>query len=160
MSEPNAVVRPFEPRDEPAVIAVVRAVHDEYGFTWEFHGYHRDLYDIAAHYLAVGGAFWVLEIGGAVAGCAGVTPHGAACELHRLYMLPTVRGRGLGQALLDAALGWARQRGAAELIAWSDVKLGLAHKLYLANGFELFGQRRCDDPDQSLEHGFRKRLIG
>lgn len=157
-TEPVIRILPYEPSMNAAVIAVVRGVHDEYGFTWQHDGYHADLYDVEGTYLRPGGAFWALEVDGQIAGCVGMTPHGDECELHRLYMFSRVRGRGLGQRLLDAALDWARQGGFRRVIAWSDVKLGLAHKLYLANGFTLFGLRRCDDPDESLEHGFRLEL--
>src|SRR5215470_8575484 len=139
-----------------AIIAVVKSVHDEYGFTWDFAGYHRDLYDIPRHYLSPGGMFWSLSLGERIVGCVGVTPHGDECELHRLYLHRYARGAGLGQRMLDTTLNWGRQHEFRSMIAWSDVKLGLAHKLYLANGFMLFGQRLCDDPDQSIEHGFRK----
>lgn len=142
-----------------AIVDVVRSVHDEYGFTWDFAGYHRDLYDIERYYLAPGGMFWTLSVGERIVGCVGVTPHGDACELHRLYLRRAARGRGMGRQMLDTALDWARQRGFRSMVAWSDVKLGLAHKLYLTNGFALFGQRLCDDPDQSIEHGFRKEPL-
>lgn len=43
---PNSTMNiiPCEPKHEAAARAVVRAVHDEYGFTWDEHGYHCDLY--------------------------------------------------------------------------------------------------------------------
>lgn len=152
-------ILPFEPWMQTAVVEIVRAVHDEYGFTWDHAGYHRDLYDVAGSYLAPGGAFWLLELDGALIGCVGVTPHGDHCELHRLYTFDRIRGKGLGQILLDAALDWGRRKGFGAMVAWSDVKLGLAHRLYLRNGFVLFGQRVCDDPDESVEHGFRKEPL-
>jgi GNAT superfamily N-acetyltransferase len=155
----EARIRAYEPWMREAIVDVVRSVHDEYGFTWDFAGYHRDLYDIERYYLAPGGMFWALSVGERIVGCVGVTPHGQECELHRLYLRREARGGGMGQRMLDTALDWARQRGFRKMVAWSDVKLGLAHKLYLTNGFVLFGQRLCDDPDQSIEHGFRKEPL-
>lgn len=154
-----ADICPYEPWMNEAVIEVVRSVHDEYGFTWEHHGYHRDLYDIPGQYLDVGGAFWVLVDGDRIVGCVGVTPHEGECELHRLYMYSSVRGRGWGRALLETAMAWGRSKGFRRMIAWSDVKLGRAHQLYLATGFRMMGQRRCDDPDESIEHGFYKEPL-
>jgi len=155
----DAAIRPFESWMHEAVIDVIRSVHDEYGFTWEYAGYHRDLYDVPAHYLLPGGMFWVLMFGERIVGSVGVTPHGRECELHRLYLRKEARGGGMGQRMLDTTLAWARDRGFRSMLAWSDVKLGLAHKLYLNNGFVLFGQRLCDDPDKSIEHGFRKEPL-
>ena len=47
--------------DSEAAAAVVRAVYEEYGFTWEEGGYHADLHDLQAHYLDCGDRFWVAE---------------------------------------------------------------------------------------------------
>ena len=150
----------YAPEHADGVVAVVRAVHDEYGFSWEADGYHADLYDIERHYLARGGAFFVLLDGRRVIGTVGVTPHDAdECELHRMYLLAAYRGRGMGRRMLDTALNWARQRGCRRMIAWSDVKLTTAHALYESYGFVRFGQRICDDPDKSREHGFAREPL-
>lgn len=141
------------------VIAVVQDVHREYGFTWDADGYHRDLYTIRQTYIDTGGMFWAAVDGGQVVGAVGVTIHGEESELHRLYLLKTCRGTGLGWRLLKTAMDYARSKGCTRMIAWSDVKLPDAHRLYLKNGFVQFGQRICDDPDQSLEHGFRKDAL-
>jgi len=184
---------PYQPHHNDAMIAVVRAVYDEYGFTWEADGYHRDLYDIEAAYLQRGGMFWVVLSGSVkrmsslgapplpgvgdrsrdcsiisgtslaedrVIGCAGVTQHdGGECELHRMYLLPSYRGRGLGRRLLETVTAYARTRGCRRILAWSDVKLTLAHRLYLKHGFVQEGERICDDPDQALEYGFWKEPL-
>lgn len=140
------------------VVAMVRAVHDEYGFSWEADGYHADLYDVEARYIATGGMFWVVLDGERLVGCAGVTLHGDACELHRMYLAADCRGRGLGRRLLDVTMEFGRSKGCRRMIAWSDVKLTLAHRLYLKAGFTQEGGRICDDPDGSREYGFWKVL--
>jgi GNAT superfamily N-acetyltransferase len=150
----------FAPEHAEGVVAVVRAVHDEYGFTWEADGYHADLYDVEGRYRACGGMFQVLVDEGRVVGTVGVAPHGAdECELHRMYLLKEYRGRRLGQRLLDAALRWAKDRGMRRMVLWSDVKLPHAHALYRANEFIPCGERICDDPDRSHEYGFRREPI-
>lgn len=137
------------------MVAVVRAVYDEYGFTWEADGYHRDLYEIDKSYRLRGGMFWALEAADRAVGCAGVLMHdGGVCELHRMYLLPSYRGRGLGRLLLETAMTFGREHGCHRMIAWSDVKLIHAHKLYLKRGFVQEGERICDDPDQAREYGF------
>jgi putative acetyltransferase len=149
----------YEPAHRDAVVAVVKAVHAEYGFSWDEHGYHRDLYDVPGRYLAEGGAFWVLKDVDRVVGCAGVTVDGSVSELHRLYLLKEYRGQGQGRRMLEHALAYARGRGCRRMIAWSDVLLRDAHALYRKLGFVEEGQRICDDPDKSLEHGFWKEPI-
>jgi len=152
-------IAPFEPAHQEGVIAVVRNVHDEYGFSWEAHGYHRDLYEIEDQYLRSGGMFWVLLDGDRVVGCVGVTLEGAECELHRLYLLRESRGRGWGRRLLELAEAYARGKGCRRMICWSDVVLKDAHALYLRNGFVQEGERICNDPDRSREYGFWKEPL-
>jgi len=170
---------PYDRRYGDGVIAVVRAVHDEYGFSWDEAGYHRDLYEVDRAYFRAGGAFWVLVDGPRVIGCVGVTVHDAAnpahdpqgdvaaerpagfryCELHRLYLDSAFRGRKLGRKMLDAALDFGRAHGCTRMIAWSDVKLPHAHRMYLDAGFEQCGSRICDDPDKATEYGFWKEPL-
>lgn len=150
---------PYLPTHRDAMIAVVQDVHREYGFTWEADGYHRDLYTVEETYLAPGGMYWVALDGERVVGCVGLTLHGKECELHRLYLLASHRGRGLGRRLLETAIRHACEHGCRRMIAWSDVKLPDAHRLYRKMGFVQEGQRICDDPDQALEYGFWKEPL-
>jgi len=152
------IIIPCEPIHEAGARDVVRAVHDEYGFTWDAHGYHRDLYDIQNVYIKPGGKFWVQLVDERVVGCVGLTAYDDMCELHRMYLLSSCRGRGWGRSLLDTAMNHARSAGFARMIAWSDVKLADAHALYRKAGFTQEGERICDDPDQSREYGFHVRL--
>lgn len=148
------VIAPYSPEHRDGIVDVIRAVHDEYGFTWEADGYHRDLYDVDVHYINPGGMFWVVLDGERVIGTAGVTVDGDECELHRMYLLADYRGRGLGRTLLEMTMDYGRSRECRHMVAWSDVKLEDAHRLYRRSGFEQRGERVCDDPDNSRELGF------
>ncbi len=152
------VIIPYEPDHGDGIVRVVRAVFDEYGFTWEADGYCRDLYDVRAHYLR-NGRFWTVLNGENVIGCAGVLVEDNRSELHRMYLLSTYRGRGLGRRLLETCIAYARDQSCQSMRAWSDVKLAGAHRLYRKLGFVYDGQRICDDPDQSVENGFLKEPL-
>jgi GNAT superfamily N-acetyltransferase len=132
--------------DSPAVAAVVRAVYDEFGFTWDEEGYHADLRDVEASYAA----FFVAEADGHIVGTAGLTEHGS---LERLYVLPAARSGGLGSALLTAVVDEARVQGHAQLEIWSDKLLVDAHRLYEHHGARIVAERVNDDPDASHEWG-------
>ncbi len=55
--------------------------------------------------------------------------------LEDVIMQPQVRGRGIGQALLDAALDHARRRGCARLTLLADVTNAGAIRFYERAGF-------------------------
>lgn len=57
-------------------------------------------------------------------------------ELHLLCVHPDARGRGIGAALVDAAVGAARRGGASRMILWTQSSMTVARRLYEKNGFE------------------------
>jgi putative acetyltransferase len=172
-------VQPATPADAPAVVRVVRAVYDEYGFTWDAASYHADLYDLQGYYLDRGHGFWVardaadavigtvaLELFDPVPGAPGeavligetIRLGGCDCALERLYVHPAARRRGAGRALVETVLTEARGRGRRHLEIWSDKRFGEAHRLYHRLGAVPIAERICHDPDQSPEWGLLLRL--
>ena len=151
----------WEPRWQQGAIDVVRAVFDEYRFTWDAADYHRDLFTVPETYLATGGGFWVLLAEERVVGCIGAKDRGdRVVEGERLYLLAERRGRGEGERLVRHMIAWARTRGFEQLIGWSDKRFEEAHGLYAKVGMERIGERICDDPDESPEWGFALSFRG
>jgi GNAT superfamily N-acetyltransferase len=102
----------------------------------------------------------VARLDGQVVGSVGVErlPDGRA-ELHRLYLDATLRGRGVGRALVEVVLDWCRAAGIARLTLWSDTRFDRAHRLYEGMGFKQTGERELpDDPNQTREFGY-ERLV-
>ncbi|WP_062303358.1 ribosomal protein S18-alanine N-acetyltransferase [Demequina subtropica] len=83
-----------------------------------------------------------LEVDGALAGYAVYGYDGDAFHLMNLAVLPEVRGRGLGRALLEDFLAEARSEGVVD--AWLEVAVDndAALSLYRAHGFEDVRVRR------------------
>ncbi|HRI42727.1 MAG TPA: GNAT family N-acetyltransferase [Fimbriimonadaceae bacterium] len=172
------IVRPYRTGDETGVVATVRAVYDEYGFTWDEHGYCADLYDLDGHYGGDAFAFWIAETEAGIAGCGGLETFplvpgeppalvpgeglprlaGTDCGLLRLYVHPEARRQGIGSALFETVIAEARRRGCRALEIWSDKRLLDAHRLYERRGAVRVGERICDDPDDSPEWGMLLRL--
>jgi putative acetyltransferase len=161
--------------DAPAIQALIRSVYQEYGFTWDPQGYHRDLYEFELHYLEPYGAYWVVEEDGQIVGggglalqqpCAGepgslvededglLVAAGADCELVRMYLRPSTRGKGVGRLIANQILSYARQQKLQLMEIWSDKALTLAHPFYRKLGAEPLGERVSNDPDQAEELGF------
>ena len=88
-------------------------------------------------------AMWVAAAGGVVVGQIGLHPAPAPGVMAiGMALRPDARGRGIGRALLDAAVAHAREAGAhkVELEVWPDNARAIA--LYTAAGFEVEGVRR------------------
>jgi putative acetyltransferase len=155
----DAQIVPYAPRWREDAIAVVRAVFDEYGFTWDADEYHRDLYTIDEHYLATGGGFWLLVAAGRGLGTVAALDRGdGVVEGERLYLRAERRGRGDGERLLRHVVDWSRRRGFRRFVGWSDKRFAEAHELYAKLGMARFGERICDDPDHSPEWGYELDL--
>jgi GNAT superfamily N-acetyltransferase len=175
----DSIIRPATAADTQGVVRTVKAVFDEYGFTWDADDYHADLYDVAGHYFDKGDKFFIaedpqlgvvgtvaLQLFPAIPGEVGQTGMvegrvrvlGADCSLERLYVDPRARRRGLGEALTLKVIDEARALGRHAMEMWSDKRFGDAHRLYQRLGAEVVGERICHDPDQSPEWGLLVRL--
>ncbi|MCX5752195.1 MAG: GNAT family N-acetyltransferase [Candidatus Krumholzibacteria bacterium] len=140
-------IRAFRPEDKPGIVAVIKSVYDDYNYIVDFDHFEADLVDVQSTYQDAGGAFWVLDDGGAIAGCVGVLPReGDACELKRLYVGRAYRRRGWGSRLLATARGWAIAGGFRRMYLWSDVLLEAGHRLYMKSGFRMGRETRAIDP--------------
>jgi putative acetyltransferase len=146
-TEQTPRIMTFRPEDAPGVVSVIRSVYESVGLVMDLGEFDRDLTDICAHYQDAGGEFWVLDEGGLVTGCIGATPDGAdGCELHRLYLLDSRQGKGLGRRLLETALEWCRDDGRPRVFLWSDLRFERARELYIRCGFSPTSRTRAIDP--------------
>ena len=80
-----------------------------------------------------------------------VTPAGLAggyqeepgvVELVSMFVRPQARGRGVGEALVDAVIGWARQRDAVSVHLWVTETNKSARTLYERRGFTVTPERQ------------------
>jgi GNAT superfamily N-acetyltransferase len=76
------------------------------------------------------------------AGLAGVYEEDGAADLVSMWVRPGARGRGVGQALVAAAAGWARDHGHDTLHLWVTESNESARRLYERCGFAATGQRQ------------------
>lgn len=133
----SAVVRPVTASDVHAVVALVTEVLPEFGLEFGKGSPTDDeLRELPASYVERGGAFWVADVDGDVLGTCGLVPiEPGTLELRKMYLRPAARGRGLGRALLETAVAWARARGAAKIVLDTTERMERAIAFYEANGF-------------------------
>jgi ribosomal protein S18 acetylase RimI-like enzyme len=77
-------------------------------------------------------------VDGVPAGLAWVKLDGAGAttaSIYQVWVAPEARGRGVGAALLDAAIDWARTRRATAVRLDVTVDIGAAERLYRRMGF-------------------------
>ena len=146
--------------DAPGVIDLIGRVFVEYGWIWEPATEVPDLLRWTPHYEPPHGAFFVVREGERIVGSVGVNRVGdGTAELHRLYLDPALRGRGLGEALVNTILDWCRTHGVPRLVLWSDTRFMHAHRLYLRTGFRQTGERELpEDINQTREYSFERAV--
>jgi putative acetyltransferase len=154
------MITPATRADAPGVIDLIGRVFVEYGWIWEPATEVPDLLRWTPHYEPPRGAFFVVRDGERIVGSVGVDRvGGVTAELHRLYLDPAMRGRGLGEALVNTILDWCRTHGVARLVLWSDTRFTHAHRLYLRTGFRQTGERELPkDINQSREYSFERAV--
>jgi GNAT superfamily N-acetyltransferase len=63
-------------------------------------------------------------------------------EISGLVVERTLRSRGIGKALLNAAEAWARKVGLPAILVNSNITRARAHHFYVSNGYELVKTQR------------------
>jgi GNAT superfamily N-acetyltransferase len=126
---------------------------EEYGFDGRFEALvARIVADYAAGHAETESA-WIAEVDGARAGSVFcVREDDDTAVLRVLLVTPAARGRGLGGALVDTCLNFARRAGYKRMRLWTTDPLTAARHIYLSRGFELV--------DESPHDGFGVPLLG
>ena len=161
-ADESLALRPAEDGDAQDLFGLLALCFAEYpGCFVDPHDDLKDLRAPGSSFTGEGGAFWVLEDGrGRVCACVAADfPVDGVAELHRLYVRPDRRGRGLGSSLVRRVERHARERGAGRMFFWSDTRFTDAHRLYGRLGYARTGERRdLGDVSNSSEYRFEKAL--
>ena len=98
-------------------------------------------------------AAWIAEVDGKRVGCVFcVAEDDTTAKLRLLLVNADGRGHGLGGALVDTCVNFARDAGYSTLRLWTNDVLAAARHLYLERGFILI--------DQETHHSFGVELVG
>ena len=102
------------------------------------------------------GAFVIAYLDNRAVGCGAVRRlDDSTAELKRMYVEPSVRGRGIGRSLVDALEHEARRLGVIKIVLETGTRLAPAIQMYEAMGYAripLFGEY-LSSPDTSLCFG-------
>ena len=94
------------------------------------------------------------------AGLAGVYVEDDVADVVSMWVRPSARGRGAGEALIEATAEWAKARDHACLQLWVTESNTPARKLYDRCGFELTGERQPLPSDPTLPEVRMRRPLG
>jgi len=148
--EQRPKLRPASNKDGRKITDLVYGVLIEYGLKPDGACTDADLKDIEHSYFEPGGTFCVLEEeGGSIIGAYGLYPvDKRTCELRKMYLRSSYRGKGLGKLLLDDALSKARRMGFERMTLETASVLKEAIALYKSYGFVEYEPEhlssRCD----------------
>src|SRR5450755_1736087 len=97
----NINIRPIGPRDNPDIAGIIRQILSEFGADKPGTVYFDPTTDALFQlFSAKNSAYFVAETEGKIIGGSGIFPTSGlpagCCELVKLYLLPEMRGRGLG----------------------------------------------------------------
>ncbi len=96
---------------------------------------------------------WIAEVAGEPVGCVFcVKEDETTARLRLLLVDPAARGLGVGSALVEECLRYARSVGYAEMVLWTNDVLASARHIYQRAGFQLVEEDR--------HHSFGHDLVG
>ncbi len=138
------VIKPYEDSYRDDLIFMVLQAKDALGRKPRI---NEDLLDVKASYFDRGDMFWIaIDDADRVIGCIGYNrePESSDTFLHRLYVKPTEKRKGIGTKLLMTAEAEMRERG----IAVSHVHLGApkeqwfeSYSFYPEHGYQEYKPR-------------------
>jgi ribosomal protein S18 acetylase RimI-like enzyme len=99
-------------------------------------GFSQELASLPGVYAPPGGELLLAKRGDHVLGCIALKPlEPGIAEMKRLFVRPQARGKGVGKALVQAAIATARQAGNVEIKLDTLPEMEGAIALYKASGF-------------------------
>ena len=155
----GVVLRPGRDDDAEGFIRLIGDCWGEYpGCVMDVDGEVPELRALASYFANAGGALWVAEHAGRVAGMVGAKPvNDGAWEVCKVYLDRGLRGGTLAHDLVAAAEAHAIRAGAVQLFLWTDTRFTRAHGFYAKRSYIRQGPiRALHDLSNTLEYRYAK----
>lgn len=107
------------------------------GIDLGFQGFTQEMADFPLQYSPPGGFLFVVKYENNAVGCVGLRELGSGiCEMKRMYVRPSFRGKGLGKALVKAVIDQARDMGYTSIRLDTIPSMKEAINIYASMGFQ------------------------
>ncbi len=135
------IIRPIQAADNAAIAQVIRSVLIEMEVPKVGSAYADPSLDhLYQHYQNDRGVYLVVEQEGELIAGGGIGSlpgeDASICELQKMYMLPSARGQGIGQALIQACIAAAEKLGYRQCYLETMPNMLVAQNLYKKMGFD------------------------
>src|SRR5215472_16895752 len=136
----KVLIREIQPQDDPSLALIVRETLAEFGANKPGTVY----YDPTTNHLfelfqKKNSVYFIAEVEGVIGGGAGIFPasglNSDTCELVKMYLIPGMRGLGLGRLLIENCLEFAKSRGFRHVYIETMPELRKAVSIYEKFGF-------------------------
>ena|SRR5215204_1986424 len=137
----DITIRTIESKDNEALARVIRQTLKEFGANKPGTVYYDKTTDhLCDVFQTKGSIYYVAEDKGIILGGGGIYPSPGlpegTCELVKMYLLPEARGIGLGSALIQKSIDYAREAGYNQVYLETMPELKQALKTYEKFGFK------------------------
>ncbi len=147
------ILRTIQPTDNTSLALIIRQTLEEFGANHPGTVYYDATTDALYELFSStpGSVYYVAEQHGKVVGGGGIFPSQGlprdTCELVKMYLLPEVRGIGLGKKIITECIRFAKETGFENIYIETMPELGQAMKTY-----EKFGFQYLDGPMGETGH--------
>jgi DNA-binding MarR family transcriptional regulator/GNAT superfamily N-acetyltransferase len=129
---------------------------EQYGWDATFEALVANIVsDFITHFEPARERCWIAEVDGRHVGHVFLVKHPSqahTAKLRLLFVEPSARGTGLGHALVNECVRFARTAGYRKIVLWTQSMLTAAHRIYQAAGFRLV--------KEEPHHSFGHNLVG
>jgi len=141
MSSNHFLIREIKPEDNISIKRIIKAIFPEFKMSLVGTAYEdEETPRMFESYQGQKEIYLVLVINNIVVGGGGIKPlrnfNPEVCELQKMYLSPSVRGKGLGKKLFDRCLYEAKKFGYEKCYLESASQLKTAIHLYEKSGFQ------------------------
>ena len=138
----DITINEIKAADNEVICGIIKSVFEEHGINRPGTAYFDDsLNQLSESFAVPQSIYFIARAHGVICGGAGVYPTDGlpdgTCELVKMYLLPEARGKGLGKALIERCLEFARHNGYQKMYLETMPELQKAVGIYEKLGFTL-----------------------